>query len=48
MASFVQRQYRLGANRQFSYVYRRGKRVSTKDLSASLCFGPAESGWAFR
>ena len=23
----------LGANRQFNYVYRRGKRVSTKDLS---------------
>lgn len=31
--TFVQRQYRLGANRQFNYVYRRGKRVSTKDLS---------------
>ncbi|MDD7662335.1 MAG: ribonuclease P protein component [Eubacteriales bacterium] len=29
----MQRQYRLGANRQFNYVYRRGKRVSTKDLS---------------
>ena len=29
----MQRQYRLGANRQFNYVYRRGKRVSAKDLS---------------
>ena len=29
----VQRQNRLGPNRQFSYVYRRGKRVSTRDLT---------------
>ena len=29
----VQRQNRLGPNRQFSYVYRRGKRASTKDLT---------------
>jgi len=29
----VQRQYRLSANGQFNYVYRRGKRVSSKDLS---------------
>lgn len=29
----MQRQYRLSANGQFNYVYRRGKRVSTKDLS---------------
>ena len=29
----MQRQNRLGPNRQFSYVYRRGKRVSTRDLT---------------
>ena len=29
----MQRQNRLGPNRQFSYVYRRGKRASTKDLT---------------
>jgi len=29
----VQRQYRLSSNGQFTYVYRRGKRVSTKDLT---------------
>lgn len=29
----VQRQNRLGPNRQFSYVYRWGKRASTKDLT---------------
>lgn len=33
MASLLQRQYRLEKNRQFSYVYRRGARVSCKDLS---------------
>ena len=29
----MQRQNRLGPNRQFSHVYRRGKRVSTRDLT---------------
>lgn len=29
----MQRQYRLSSNGQFTYVYRRGKRVSTKDLT---------------
>ena len=29
----MQRQYRLGPNRQFNYVYRRGKRVSCRELS---------------
>ncbi len=29
----LQRQHRLGPNRQFAYVYRRGKRVACKDLS---------------
>jgi len=29
----LQKQNRLGPNRQFSYVYRRGKRVSCKELS---------------
>ena len=29
----MQRSCRLGPNRQFTYVYRRGKRVSTKDLT---------------
>ena len=29
----MQRQHRLGPDRQFHYVYRRGKRVSTKDLT---------------
>ena len=32
MAS-LQRQNRLGPNRQFNYVYRRGKRASCKNLS---------------
>lgn len=29
----MQRQHRLGPNRQFNYVYRRGKRVSVKDMT---------------
>ena len=29
----MQRQYRMGPNRQFQYVYRRGKRVSCPELS---------------
>ena len=29
----MQRQNRLGPNRQFSYVYRRGKKASCKELS---------------
>lgn len=29
----MQRQNRLGPNRQFTYVYRRGKRASCKELS---------------
>ena len=29
----MQRQNRLGPNRQFNYVYRRGKRVSCRELS---------------
>ena len=29
----MQRQNRLGPNRQFSYVYRRGKRASCKEMS---------------
>lgn len=29
----VQRQNRLGQNRQFNYVYRRGKKASCKELS---------------
>jgi len=29
----VQRQHRLGQNRQFTYVYRRGQRVSGRDLT---------------
>ncbi len=29
----MQRQYRLGQNRQFAYVYRKGVRVSSKDLT---------------
>lgn len=29
----MQRQHRLGPNRQFSYVYRRGKRAASKDLT---------------
>jgi len=29
----VQRQHRLGANRLFTYVYRRGKRASCRDLT---------------
>ena len=29
----MERQHRLGPDRQFHYVYRRGKRVSTKDLT---------------
>ena len=29
----MQRQNRLGPNRQFSYVYRRGRRASTRDLT---------------
>ena len=29
----MQRQNRLGANRQFNYVYRRGKKVSCRELS---------------
>lgn len=29
----LQRQHRLGPNRQFTYVYRRGKRAACKDLS---------------
>ena len=29
----LQKQNRLGANRQFNYVYRRGKRASCKELS---------------
>jgi len=29
----LQKQYRLCQNRQFSYVYRRGMRVSCKDLT---------------
>ncbi len=29
----MQRQNRLGPNRQFTYVYRRGKRASSKELS---------------
>lgn len=29
----MQKQHRLGPNRQFSYVYRRGKRVSCRELS---------------
>lgn len=29
----MQKQHRLGPNRQFSYVYRRGKRASCRELS---------------
>ena len=29
----MQRQNRLGPNRQFTYVYRRGKRASCKELT---------------
>ncbi len=29
----MQQQHRLGPNRQFSYVYRRGKRASCRDLT---------------
>ncbi len=29
----MQRQHRLGQNRQFTYVYRRGQRVSCRDLT---------------
>ncbi|MDD3336078.1 MAG: ribonuclease P protein component [Eubacteriales bacterium] len=29
----MERQHRLGPNRQFNYVYRRGKRVSSKDFT---------------
>ncbi len=29
----MQRQHRLGPNRQFTYVYRRGQRVSSRDLT---------------
>ncbi len=29
----MQKQHRLGPNRQFSYVYRRGRRASCKELS---------------
>lgn len=29
----MQKQHRLGPNRQFSYVYRRGKRASCKELT---------------
>ena len=29
----VQRQNRLGQNRQFNYVYRRGKKASCRELS---------------
>lgn len=29
----MQRQNRLGSNRQFNYVYRRGKKASCKELS---------------
>lgn len=28
----MQKQYRLGSNRQFQYVYRRGKRVANREL----------------
>lgn len=28
----MQKQYRLGSNRQFQYVYRRGKRASNREL----------------
>ena len=29
----MQRQHRLGQNRQFTYVYRRGQRISCRDLT---------------
>ncbi len=33
MEKTLQRQHRLGPDRQFRYVYRRGARVSSKDLT---------------